>query len=144
MSNVIHISTTHVKGTINSMGGEYVKGTLVNADGSFESAVIRFPSFEVVIVPTTKSFEELYAEYKEKTEVFGDFFVIEMGKNHVFYKEQRGFSGRKIETYMVILLKEGKHKSYLLEGKGLMLNPILQEEDAKKALAIARTFEPAD
>lgn len=144
MSDIVHISTIDVKGKIDPMGGEFSKGTLANSEGNFESAVVRFSSFEIVIAPTTKSFNELYIECKERIEMFGGFFVVDMGKNHLLYKEQRGFTGKKKETFSMLLMVEGKTKSYLLEGKGIMLNPIVQLEDAQKALAVAKTFEPAD
>jgi hypothetical protein len=144
MSNTIHISTIDVKGTIDPMGGEYGKGTVVNSEGNFESAVIRFPSFEVAISPTTKSFEELYSEYKERSEIFGNIKEIERGRNYILYKELRGFAGRKKETYTLLFLQSGKKKTYLLEGKGRMLDPMMNPEDARKALAIARSFVSAD
>ena len=144
MSTSIHISTIDVKGTIDPMGGEYVKGTVVNSEGNFESALIRFSNAELVIVPTTKSFEELYSEYRERSEVFGNIQEIEKEKHFVLYKELRGFAGRKKETYTLLWLKPGKTKTYLLEGKGRMLDQMGSLEEAQKAMAIAKTFEPAD
>jgi hypothetical protein len=144
MSNTIHISTADVKGTIDPRGGEYMKGTLVNSEGNFETAVIQFSLFEVVISPTTKSFQELYSEYRERSEVFGNIEPVEFSAHHVLYKELRGFAGRKKETYVLLWLKTGKTKNYLLEGKGRLLEPVSTEADARKALEVIRTFEPAD
>lgn len=138
------ISTTDVKGAIDVQDGELTKGTLVNSEGNFESAVVRFEKFELVILPTTKSFQELYSEYREKSEIFGNIEEVERTTHSILYKELKGFGGHKMESYIMLYLAQGKAKTYLLEGKGRMLLPLQQAADALKALAIARTFEPAD
>lgn len=144
MSNTIHISTIDVKGKINPLEGEYVKGTLVNSEGNFETAVIRFSTFEVVIAPTTKSFKELYTEYKERNEVFGHVEAMEFSAHHVLFKMQRGFAGHKKETFTLLWIKAGATKTYLLEGKGRLLEAMSTEADAHKAVQVAQSFEPAD
>lgn len=138
------VGTKDVKGTIDLMGGKLTKGSLITNDGTFEQAIVEFENSELTISPTSKTFDDTYGEAKSMAESFST-TIEELDKkdNYVMYKENSDFAGEKREGYIVLMVKKGKDKSYVLKGKGDMLKPIPTKEEAEKILKAAQSFEPA-